>query len=104
MASNIKTCSIFKCTYFCGHYDIFPRVSQPILLSCPQGYTNATDCLTIGNNVTIGAGAKIIGKVTVGDNAIIDANAVVVKDVLPEQSLAVSRQKFLNIAISIIED
>lgn len=67
------------------------------------GYTNATDCPTIGNNVTIGAGAKVIGKVTVGDNSIIGANAVVVKDVPPEQSLAVSQQKFLNIAISIIE-
>lgn len=47
------------------------------------GYTNATDCPTIGNNVTIGAGAKVIGKVTVGDNSIIGANAVVVKDVPP---------------------
>lgn len=45
------------------------------------GYSNATDCPTIGNNVTIGAGAKVIGDVHVGDNAIIGANAVVVKDV-----------------------
>lgn len=45
------------------------------------GYSNATDCPTIGNNVTIGAGAKVIGNVYVGDNAIIGANAVVVKDV-----------------------
>ena len=45
------------------------------------GYSNATDCPTIGNNVTIGAGAKVIGNVRVGDNAIIGANAVVVKDV-----------------------
>lgn len=35
----------------------------------------------IGNNVTIYAGAKVIGGVTVGDNAIIGANAVVVHDV-----------------------
>ncbi len=45
------------------------------------GYSNATDCPTIGNNVTIGAGAKVIGDVHVGDNVIIGANAVVVKDV-----------------------
>jgi len=45
------------------------------------GYSNATDCPTIGNNVHIGAGAKIIGNVNIGDNAIIGANAVVVKDV-----------------------
>jgi len=35
----------------------------------------------IGNNVVIGAGAKILGKVHVGDNAVIGANAVVLKDV-----------------------
>jgi serine O-acetyltransferase len=35
----------------------------------------------IGNNVYIGCGAKLIGGITVGDNVIIGANAVVVKDV-----------------------
>jgi len=33
----------------------------------------------IGNNVVIGAGAKIIGDVTIGDNVVIGANAVVTK-------------------------
>lgn len=33
------------------------------------------------DNVRIGAGAKVIGKVTVGNNSIIGANAVIVKDV-----------------------
>lgn len=47
------------------------------------GYTNDTDCPTIGNNVTIYAGAKVLGDITVGDNSIIAANAVVVKDVPP---------------------
>ena len=36
---------------------------------------------TLGNNVTVGAGAKILGAVTVGDGAQIGANSVVVKDV-----------------------
>lgn len=45
------------------------------------GYTNATDCPIIGNNVRVTTGAVVIGKCTVGDNAIIGANAVVVKDV-----------------------
>lgn len=36
---------------------------------------------TIGNNVLIGAGAKIIGNVRVGDNCRIGANAVVAHDV-----------------------
>jgi serine acetyltransferase len=35
----------------------------------------------IGNDVVIGAGARIIGPVTVGDGAAIGANAVVVSDV-----------------------
>lgn len=36
---------------------------------------------TIGNNVVVGAGAKILGNITVGDNSYIGANAVVIKDV-----------------------
>jgi serine O-acetyltransferase len=37
----------------------------------------------IGNRVEIGAGAKIIGPVTVGDGAVIGANAVVLRDIPP---------------------
>jgi serine O-acetyltransferase len=36
---------------------------------------------TIGNNVDIGAGAKVLGRITIGDNVLIGANAVVVRDV-----------------------
>ena len=36
---------------------------------------------TIGNNVLIGAGAKILGAVTIGDNVNIGANSVVIKDI-----------------------
>lgn len=43
---------------------------------------------TIGNNVDIGAGAKVLGAITIGDNVIIGANAVVLCDV-PPNSLAV---------------
>ena len=38
---------------------------------------------TLGGHVDVGAGAKILGDVRVGDNALIGANAVVVKDVPP---------------------
>lgn len=41
---------------------------------------------TVGDNVVIFPGAKIIGKVTVGSNAVIGANAVVVNDV-PENAI-----------------
>lgn len=43
---------------------------------------------TIGNHVLVGAGAKILGPVVVGDNSAVGANAVVVKDV-PADSSAV---------------
>ncbi|MFT6408606.1 MAG: serine O-acetyltransferase [Arenicella sp.] len=36
---------------------------------------------TLGNNVVIGAGAKVLGPITVADNARIGSNSVVVKDV-----------------------
>ena len=42
----------------------------------------------IGNNVDIGAGAKLLGPITIGDNVIIGANAVVLSDV-PANSIAV---------------
>ena len=35
---------------------------------------------TIGNNVVIGGGAKMLGNITVGDNSYIGANAVVIND------------------------
>lgn len=37
---------------------------------------------TIGNNVIIGAGAKVLGPITIEDNVKIGANSVVLKDVL----------------------
>lgn len=40
----------------------------------------------IGNGVTIYAGAKVIGDIAIGDNAIIGANSVVINDV-PENSV-----------------
>lgn len=46
------------------------------------GYTGK-GCPVIGNNVMITCGAKVLGDITVNDNAIIGANAVVVKDVEP---------------------
>jgi len=42
----------------------------------------------IGDNVDIGAGAKVLGRIVIGDNVQIGANAVVVRDV-PANSIAV---------------
>jgi serine acetyltransferase len=41
------------------------------------------DAPKLGNRVNIGAGAKVLGLVTIGDDATVGANAVVVKDVPP---------------------
>ena len=38
---------------------------------------------TLGNNVVLGAGAKILGPITIGDGARVGSNAVVVKSVPP---------------------
>jgi len=43
---------------------------------------------TVGNNVVIGAGAKVLGNIIIGDNSYIGANAVVIKDV-PSNSTVV---------------
>jgi serine O-acetyltransferase len=42
---------------------------------------------TIGNNVVIGGGAKVLGNITIGDNSYIGANAVVIKDVPPNSTV-----------------
>ena len=41
----------------------------------------------IGDNVDIGTGAKVLGPITIGNNVVIGANAVVLTDV-PENSIA----------------
>lgn len=38
---------------------------------------------TIGNNVIIGSGAKVLGPIKIGDNTKIGANSVVLKDMMP---------------------
>ena len=47
------------------------------------GYKGEGNPPVIGNNVMITCGAKVLGNITVGDNAVIGANAVVIKDVEP---------------------
>jgi len=42
---------------------------------------------TIGKNVVIGTGAKVLGNITIGDNSYVGANAVVIKDVPPNATV-----------------
>jgi len=52
------------------------------------GFTNATDKPIIEDNVSIYAGARVLGNVTIGKNSIVGANAVVLKNV-PENCTVV---------------
>lgn len=51
---------------------------------------------TIGNNVFIACGAKIIGNVKIGNNVIIGANAVVTKDIPDNAIVGGVPAKILN--------
>ncbi|HKK01030.1 MAG TPA: serine O-acetyltransferase, partial [Desulfuromonadales bacterium] len=42
---------------------------------------------TLGDNVIVGSGAKILGPFTVGDNAKVGSNSVVVKEVPPNATV-----------------
>lgn len=60
------------------------------------GWTNNYDAPIIGNNVKIFAGAIIVGNVHVGDNAVIGAGTVVVKDVPPNTTIVGAPSRMLN--------
>jgi len=47
------------------------------------GFTRPDDRPTIGDDVFVYAGAKVLGDVAVGDGAVVGANAVVLEDVPP---------------------
>lgn len=49
---------------------------------------------TIENDCVLGAGAKILGKLTVGENSTIGANVVIIKDI-PSNSVVTSDSKII---------
>ena len=50
-------------------------------------YSNDQKCPILCDNVTVGAGAKVLGGITIVENSIIGANAVVVKSVPPNSTV-----------------
>lgn len=82
--------------FYIGHYGgIFIRGEFGAYCSISQGVTfgskgagKSSGWPVVGNNVYVGAGAKVIGAISIGNDVIIGTNAVVVKDV-PDNSLAV---------------
>jgi serine O-acetyltransferase len=72
---------------FVGHFGptvIHPNTVAGCNLTIEHGVTigiGPTGVPRIGNDVYIGAGAKVINGITIGDHASVGAGAVVVKDV-----------------------
>ena len=53
-----------------------------------KGSSDPLGAPILGQNVDVGAGAKILGRIVIGDGAVIGANAVVIRDV-PANCMAV---------------
>lgn len=51
---------------------------------------------TLGNNVVVGAGAKLLGDIIIGDNSRIGASAVVLKDCPPNSTLVGIPARIIN--------
>lgn len=62
----------------CKSMGDFCTVSAGVIVGNKNSENNKA---TIGNNVELTIGSKVIGKVTIGDNVIVAPNSVVVNDV-----------------------
>ena len=94
-----------------GQIDIAPgtRIGGGLLMPHPNGIVVHPDCVIgpncllmqqvtlglgrggvprLGGHVDVGAGARIIGGITVGDHAVVGAGAVVTRDVAPGVTVA----------------
>ena len=79
----------FGCIVVSGEAEIGPNcnLSQGVTIgSANRGAHRGA--ATLGRNVYLGPGAKVVGAVTIGDNVAVGANAVVVDD-LPDNAVAV---------------
>lgn len=57
------------------------RIQQNVTIGTRWKFDGAEVQPRIGNNVFIGAGATVLGPITIGDNVVIGANTVVLTDV-----------------------
>ncbi len=68
---------------FCGIFILAKKIGHSCTVN--QGVSVAsirgTGWPTIGNNVYLGAGCKVMGGVTIGDNVVVGANSLVIADV-----------------------
>lgn len=63
------------------------RISQQVTIGHIGGFKGG-GCPILGDNVYVGAGAKVLGDIKIGNNVKIGANAVVIRDV-PDNAIAV---------------
>jgi serine O-acetyltransferase len=49
----------------------------------PEFTFTETNCARICNNVVLGSGCRVLGAITIGDSAVVGANAVVLNDIPP---------------------
>lgn len=106
-----KSCKISSHTFICegvhiednvfvGHgvmftNDLFPRATRPD--GSPQTEEDWTLIEThVKKGASIGSGATILCGITIGENALIGAGAVVTKDVAPNTIVAGSPAKFFK--------
>jgi serine O-acetyltransferase len=74
-----------------------------LIASTTIGMRNEWSFPEIGDNVFIGAGARVLGGIILGDNAVVGANAVVINDVpsgatvvgIPAKTIKISAPKYL---------
>ena len=60
------------------------------------GHHKAKRHPTIGKNVTIGAGALVLGPIKIGDNAKIGSGAIVLEDVMPGDTVVSEKSRIAN--------
>lgn len=88
---DAKIAPTVRFPHLCGiviHRDAVIEDDCLIMQQVTLGQTAATGAPTICRGAYIGAGAKILGKINIGQKARIGANAVVLSDV-PEKATAV---------------
>lgn len=81
------------------------RIGQncSIVAAVTIGLRNEHEFPTLGDNVFIGAGARVLGGIFIGDGAKIGANAVVIEDVPPGATAVGIPAKILNSPEPVLE-
>lgn len=71
-------------------------INQQVTIGYNDSQTKGYGKPTIGNNVRISAGAKVVGPITIGDNSTIGVNAVITKDVPPNTVIVPSPMRIIR--------